>query len=81
MSYTFAFKNNVFVFYFEFPVFFLYLGRVLFSVQANMNRRSCKNNADNFCYICGKYTVSDQQKNITHRVKVAYQHYFGCKLG
>lgn len=46
-----------------------------------MNRRGCKNNADNFCYICGKYTVSEQQRNITHRIKVAYQRYFGCKLG
>jgi hypothetical protein len=49
--------------------------------QINMNRRGCLNSSDCFCYICGKYTVTDQRKNITHRVRVAYQHYFGCKIG
>lgn len=46
-----------------------------------MDRRSCLNSSDCFCYICGKYTPTDQRKNITHRVRVAYQHYFGCKIG
>ena len=46
-----------------------------------MDRRSCLNSADCFCYICGKYTPTDQRKNLTHRVKVAYHLYFGCKVG
>jgi hypothetical protein len=46
-----------------------------------MDRRCCLNSSDCFCYICGKYTPSDQRKNITRRVRVAYQHYFGCKIG
>lgn len=46
-----------------------------------MNRRSCVNNPDCFCYICGKYSTSDQRKNMTKRLRVAYRHYFGCEIG
>jgi hypothetical protein len=39
------------------------------------------NNPDCFCYICGKYTMSDQRKNMTKRLRIAYKHYFGCEIG
>ena len=28
-----------------------------------------------------KYTTSDQRKNMTKRLRVAYKHYFGCEIG
>ena len=46
-----------------------------------MNRRSCLNHPDWFCYVCGKFTPTSQKKNLTKSVKVAYKHCFGCKLG
>ena len=46
-----------------------------------MNRRTCVNHPDNFCYVCGKFTPSDQRKNITSKMKTAYWYYFGCKVG
>ncbi|QQP34707.1 Uncharacterized protein FKW44_022685 [Caligus rogercresseyi] len=44
-------------------------------------RRSCRNNPDVFCYICGEYTLSGDRKNITGFVKRAYMAYFKVKLG
>ncbi|QQP48991.1 Uncharacterized protein FKW44_009491, partial [Caligus rogercresseyi] len=44
-------------------------------------RRSCRNNPDIFCYICGEYTLSGDRKNITGFVKRAYMAYFKVKLG
>ncbi|KAF2354924.1 hypothetical protein FHG87_014319 [Trinorchestia longiramus] len=44
-------------------------------------RRSCRNNPDVFCYICGEYTLSVDRKKITGFVKRAYQAYFEVKLG
>jgi hypothetical protein len=44
-------------------------------------RRSCRNNPDVFCYICGEYTLSVDRKNITRFVKHAYKAYFKVKLG
>ena len=46
-----------------------------------MNRRSCVNNPDNFCYVCGKFTPNDQRKNLASKIKTAYWYYFGCKVG
>ena len=43
-------------------------------------RRSCRNNPDVFCYICGEYTLSVDRKNITGFVKHTYQAYFEVKL-
>ncbi|QQP48982.1 Uncharacterized protein FKW44_009477 [Caligus rogercresseyi] len=43
-------------------------------------RRSCRNNPDVFCYICGEYTLSGDRKNITGFVKRAYMAYFKVKL-
>uniref|UniRef100_A0AAV2M7A1 Uncharacterized protein n=1 Tax=Knipowitschia caucasica TaxID=637954 RepID=A0AAV2M7A1_KNICA len=44
-------------------------------------RRSCRNDPDVFCYICGDYTLSVDRKNITGFVKHAYEAYFKVKLG
>jgi len=51
--------------------------------QIKMSRRSCTNHPDNFCYVCGRYTQKDQQRSISTAVKMkaAYFHYFGCKVG
>ena len=43
--------------------------------------KSCKNNPDRFCYICGKVTLSDHKTKITSFVKKCYHAYFGMKLG
>lgn len=41
--------------------------------------RTCTNNANCFCYICGKMTFASQKRSITPMVKKAYHLYFGCK--
>lgn len=43
--------------------------------------RQCKKKPDNFCYICGEFTLVAQRKLLTALVKKAYHLYFGCKLG
>ena len=43
--------------------------------------RSCKNNPDRFCYICGKITLPKRKTKITSFVKKCYHAYFGMKLG
>ena len=42
--------------------------------------RVCVNSADNFCYICGEFTVSSQKHGLTTRTRKAYHQYFGCKV-
>lgn len=44
-------------------------------------RRSCRNNPDVFCYVCGEYTLAMHRKGITSFVRRAYQAYFQVKLG
>ena len=46
-----------------------------------MSKRKCKNDPNNFCYICGKFTPQDLRATITERLKHAYKLYFGIKLG
>ena len=47
----------------------------------NRAKRACVNHPDNFCYVCGKFTTKEQRKYIAKRLKIAYHHYFGVKLG
>ena len=44
-------------------------------------RRSCKNSADVFCYICGEYILQTNRKPITSFIQRSYHAYFGMKLG
>lgn len=41
-----------------------------------MSRRSCANDPNKFCYICGKYALAKQRRNITELIEEAYQKYF-----
>lgn len=43
--------------------------------------RSCKNNPNRFCYICGMVTMPNNKSEITKFVKTMYKAYFGIKLG
>ena len=43
--------------------------------------RNCKNQADNFCYICGELTLKRNRRRLTPHVKKLYELYFGCRLG
>ena len=45
------------------------------------SRRSCKNDPDMFCYVCGKFTLRQHRKSISEFVVKAYFAYFGIKLG
>ena len=45
------------------------------------SRRSCRNDPDKFCYICGQYTFKDQRKAITDFVRKVYLAYFKVMLG
>ena len=44
-------------------------------------RRSCRNKADVFCYVCGEYTILPNRSPVTSFVKRAYLAYFGMRLG
>lgn len=44
------------------------------------SRRSCHNEPNVFCYICGEYTVKKYRKSITDFVKSAYFSYFKLKI-
>ncbi|GFV38650.1 uncharacterized protein TNCV_4412041 [Trichonephila clavipes] len=46
-----------------------------------MATRGCVNSPNCFCYICGSYTVTKQQRNISNFVQKVYFAYFGIKLG
>ena len=39
--------------------------------------RGCTNDADSFCYICGRFTEQKDRQNITPFIKNAYYAYFG----
>jgi len=43
--------------------------------------RTCVNNPDNFCYICGEVTFASRKCSITATIKKAYYLCFGCKVG
>ena len=43
--------------------------------------RKCLNHPDNFCYICGKFTLSDQRRLLTSPVCEAYFQYFDWRVG
>jgi len=45
------------------------------------DRRKCLNHPDNFCYICGKFILSDQRRLLTPPVCEAYYQYFGWRVG
>nr|CAI5823868.1 unnamed protein product [Callosobruchus analis] len=49
--------------------------------SASSSRRSCVNQPDVFCYICGEYMFQQNRRAITEFVKQAYLAYFGVKLG
>ena len=44
-------------------------------------RRSCKNDPDTFCYICGELTLLKYRRNLTDKIKRLYYAYFGCAVG
>ena len=48
--------------------------------MATSSRRSCVNDPNVFCYICGEYTLEHYRKLITDFVKQAYLAYFEVKL-
>ena len=43
-------------------------------------RRSCKNDPDTFCYICGELTLL-KYRTLTDKIKSLYYAYFGCAVG
>ena len=44
-------------------------------------RRSCKNDPDTFCYICGQLTLLKYLRNLTDKIKRLYYAYCGCAVG
>ncbi|EZA54307.1 hypothetical protein X777_06137 [Ooceraea biroi] len=45
-----------------------------------MSSRICVNHPDKFCYICGRYTIGKQSRNITNWIGEAYNDYFNMKI-
>ena len=46
-----------------------------------MPRGTCKNNPDNFCYICGCVTTKAYKRKISNYVKKLYKLYFEIEVG
>ena len=44
-------------------------------------RRSCKNDPNTFCYICGELTLLTYRRNLNDKTKRLYYAYFGCAVG
>lgn len=43
-------------------------------------RKPCLNDPNSFCFICGKFSLQKQRKEITEFVKTVYREYFGIPL-
>ena len=43
--------------------------------------RNCLYHLEWFCFVFGKVTRKEKQRNITHDIKKMYMIYFGCPLG
>ncbi|KAJ8728994.1 hypothetical protein PYW07_006690 [Mythimna separata] len=43
-------------------------------------RKPCLNDPNSFCFICGKFSLQRQRKEITEFVKTVYREYFGIPL-
>lgn len=43
--------------------------------------RECKNHPNNFCYVCGEFTLKSQRKPLTPLLKTVYHFYFDCQVG
>ena len=52
-----------------------FISQIVISMKMSKIRRSCANDPNAFCYICGEYTVKDQRKPVTDFVKRAYHAY------
>ena len=46
-----------------------------------MNRFSCKNKPNVFCYVCGEFVLKRQKREFTNKLRKAYLRYFGCAIG
>ena len=69
--------SSVWSFIVEYNVVSFQFSKKVFTIS----HRSCINDPGHFCYICGKYTLPKQRRNITDFVKKSYLPYFGIKLG
>ena len=43
--------------------------------------KKCLNHPGRFCFVCGKFTSKEEQRNITHDIQKMYMICFGCPLG
>lgn len=41
-----------------------------------MDSKKCETNADIFCYVCAKYTVTKNRRALSSLIETLYQHYF-----
>ena len=51
------------------------------SMATSSSRRSCLNNPNDLCHICGQYTLLSNRNGISEFVKRAYLAYFKVRLG
>ena len=47
---------------------------------ATSTRRNCKNDRNNFCFICGEYTAKKKQRKINEHNRKLYAAYFDTKV-
>ena len=45
-----------------------------------VDRKKYKTNPNDFCYVCGKYTLPVRQQNIKHKMKTTYKYYCSSKV-
>lgn len=51
--------------------------KILFRITINRSKPACINHSNNFCYICGRFTLCDKRKILASKVKAACHTYFG----
>ena len=62
---------------------YIFLNKAVYEkvVEMSIKQRQCRNNPDVFCYICGEYMMAKYRFNVRNFIKIAYEAYFGMKLG
>ena len=50
-------------------------------MMLSSSKRDCINHPDNFCYVCGEYTLPAHRVKLNSRIRYAYKHYFACQVG
>ena len=77
--------GNILYRYLFFYFYSCTIGRLTLIIFSNFQNifiiaRKCLNHPDWICFVCGKFTSKEQQRNITYDIKKMNMIHFGCSL-